>query len=113
MDEAKSVLNLSPQQLTFYRLAKTIMVLLDRHVAYRAVNDPHMLRQLVQHATETREIIDEDERDAEVFGWWSNPHLGLRLAVEVYRSERDAFFKGASQRLKDLERQEGDKRNPT
>ncbi|KAI7159347.1 hypothetical protein KC349_g4191 [Hortaea werneckii] len=105
MDEAKSVPNLSPRQLTFHRLAKTIMLLLDRHVAYQAVNDPHMLRQLVGNAIEAREIIDEDVRDAEVFGWWSNAHLGLRLAVEVYRSERDAFFKGAAQRLRELEGQ--------
>ncbi|KAI6984384.1 hypothetical protein D0869_01555 [Hortaea werneckii] len=112
MDEAESLLVPLPQQITFHRLAKTIMVLLDRHVAYRAVNDPHMLQQLVQHATEAREIIDDDVRDAEVFGWWSNPHLGLRLAVEVYRSERDAFFKGAARRLRELEGQEGDKRVP-
>ncbi|KAI7165949.1 hypothetical protein D0869_00419 [Hortaea werneckii] len=112
MDEAKSVLNLSPQQLTFHRLAKTIMMLLDRHVAYQAVNDPHVLRQLVRHATEAQEMIDEDVRDAEVFGWWSNPHLGLRLAVEVYRSERDAFFKGAAQRSRELEGQEEGKSGP-
>ncbi|KAI7227188.1 hypothetical protein KC330_g8512 [Hortaea werneckii] len=112
MDEAKSVLNLSPQQQTFHRLAKTIMMLLDRHVAYQAVNDPHVLRQLVRHATEAQEMIDEDVRDAEVFGWWSNPHLGLRLAVEVYRSERDAFFKGAAQRSRELEGQEEGKSGP-
>lgn len=111
MEEAQGLLIPSPQQLTFHRLAKAIMVLLDRHVAYQAVNDPHMLRQLVQHATEAREAIDQDVRDAEVFGWWSNPHLGLRLAVEVYRSEHDAFFKGARQRLMELEGQEGGKKD--
>ncbi|KAI7150440.1 hypothetical protein KC344_g99 [Hortaea werneckii] len=87
-----------PQLMTFHRLAKAIMALLDRHVAYQAINDPHVLRQLVEHAAEARTAIDQDVQDAEVSGWWSSPHLGLRLAVEVYRSERDAFFEGARQR---------------
>ncbi|KAI7089087.1 hypothetical protein KC356_g2754 [Hortaea werneckii] len=96
-----------PQLMTFHRLAKAIMALLDRHVAYQAINDPHVLRQLVEHAAEARTAIDQDVQDAEVSGWWSSPHLGLRLAVEVYRSERDAFFEGARQRLIGLESQEG------
>ncbi|GAB1725968.1 hypothetical protein NU195Hw_g5402t1 [Hortaea werneckii] len=106
LEEPQSIRTFSPQQFTFHRLAKAVTVQLDRHVVYQAINDPQVLRQLAQHAEEAADMIEEDMEEAEFSGWWSNPHLGLRLAVEVYRSERDAFFKGATQRLTELESQE-------
>ncbi|RMZ01023.1 hypothetical protein D0860_07769 [Hortaea werneckii] len=106
LEETQSMRTFSHQQFTFHRLAKAVMMQLDRHVAYQAINDPQVLRQQVRDAEDALDMIDEDVQDAELDGWWSNEHLGLRLAVEVYRSERVAFHKGAMQRSMELESQE-------
>ncbi|KAI7638937.1 hypothetical protein KC319_g14626 [Hortaea werneckii] len=112
LEETQSTRTLSHQQYFFHRLAKAVMIQLDRHVVYQAINDPQVLRQLFRDAQDALDMIDEDVQDFEFDGRWTNEHLGLRLAVEVYRSERVAFLKGAKQRWIELESQEGDEGVP-